>query len=69
MQTEVGGASPLIGIDLEQAVAAFLSGLVAADYSPRTVKAASSDLRQFADYLGRRGVDRLGDVQRADLLA
>jgi site-specific recombinase XerD len=69
MQTGVAEASPLLRIDLEQAIAAFLRGLVAADYSPRTVKAASSDLRQFAEFLTGRGVSGLDSLSRIDLVA
>jgi integrase/recombinase XerC len=69
MQTEVTDPSPSLVIDLEQAVAAYIRGLIAADYSPRTVKAASSDLGQFAGFLRRRGVDGLDRVGREDLVA
>jgi integrase/recombinase XerC len=69
MRTEGEEASPLSGIDFEQAVAAFLRGLMAADYSQRTVRAASSDLRQFAEFLNKRGVHRLEGLERADVVA
>jgi site-specific recombinase XerD len=69
MRTEVGEASPLLGIDLERAMAAFLRGLVAADYSPRTVKATGSDLRQFAQFLDTQGTQGLDSLERADLVA
>jgi integrase/recombinase XerC len=69
MRTEDAEASPLVTTDLEQARAAFLRGLIAADYSQRTVEAASSDLRQFCSFLDIRGVYSLDSVKRADLVA
>ena len=69
MQTEFAEASPLARMDLEQATAAFIRGLKAADYSQRTVRAASSDLSQFRRFLDTRGVHDLDSVKRADLLA
>jgi integrase/recombinase XerC len=69
MQIEVAEASPLSRIELDRAVAAFLRGLMAADYSQRTVKAASSDLRQFVGYLDKRGVRHFDSLRRADLVA
>jgi site-specific recombinase XerD len=69
MQIEVAEASPLSRVELDRAIAAFLRGLMAADYSKRTITAASSDLRQFAEFLERRGVLRLDSLERADLLA
>jgi site-specific recombinase XerD len=53
--------------ELEQAIAAFLRGLIAADYSMRTIKASAADLEQFAAFLGDRGVDRPGAVTRPDV--
>jgi integrase/recombinase XerC len=68
MQTDTGEASPLLGIDPEMAIAAFLKRLVAADYSPRTVKAAASDLRQFACFLDQQGLRGLDRLERGDLV-
>ncbi len=68
MQTDTGEASPLLGTDPEMAIAAFLKGLVAADYSPRTVKAAASDLRQFACFLDQHGLRGLDGLERGDLV-
>jgi integrase/recombinase XerC/integrase/recombinase XerD len=53
--------------EVEQAIAAFLRGLIAADYSMRTIKASATDLGQFASFLGERGVDRPSAVTRADV--
>jgi integrase/recombinase XerC/integrase/recombinase XerD len=53
--------------ELEQAIVAFLRGLVAADYSLRTIKASATDLEQFGSFLGARGVTTLGGVARADV--
>jgi integrase/recombinase XerC len=58
-----GNAPP----ELEEAVAAFLRGLIAADYSMRTIKASASDLQQFATFLGERGVDRPSAIKRGDV--
>ncbi len=69
MRSEVGEASRLPRADLEQAAMSYLAGLVAADYSYRTLRAASSDLGQFVGFLGAQGVKRVGDVGRADLMA
>jgi len=69
MRTEADEASPLSGIDIDRAMTAFLGGLVAADYSVRTIKAASTDLRQFAGFLGTRGITHLGEIKRADVAA
>lgn len=68
MQSEVERtASPLQPGSLDQAISAFIRSLIAADYSPRTIKATLSDLRQFAGYLDRRGIDRVADVTRAEV--
>jgi site-specific recombinase XerD len=63
-QVSVGSGAPA---ELEQAIAAFLRGLVAADYSMRTIKASASDLEQFASFLGRRGVERPAAIIRNDV--
>jgi site-specific recombinase XerD len=68
MQSEAErAASSLPPGRLDQAVSVFIRSLIAADYSPRTIKAALSDLRQFIGYLGRRGIDRVADITRADV--
>jgi integrase/recombinase XerC len=69
MRTEGQEASPHLDTDVQMAVTAFLRGLVAADYSQRTVKAATSDLRQFLAFLDDQHIQHLEDVARADLLA
>jgi site-specific recombinase XerD len=53
--------------EMERAVAAFLRGLIAADYSMRTIKASATDLQQFALFLGERGVERPSAVTRTDV--
>jgi site-specific recombinase XerD len=53
--------------DLEQVIAAFLRGLIAADYSMRTIKASATDLEQFGSFLGERGVERVSAVTRSDV--
>ncbi len=68
MQSEAErAASPLPPGSLDQATSTFARSLIAAGYSPRTIKAAVSDLRQFARYLQERGVDRVADITRADV--
>lgn len=52
---------------LEHALAGFVRGLIAADYSARTIKAALSDLRQFAAFLHARGVDDVSGITRVDV--
>jgi len=69
MQSEDGQASTLSRVDLGQAVTSFLGGLVAADFSHATVKAVSSDLTQFLDFLASRGIGAFGDIKRADVAA
>ena len=68
MQGESAEATSLSRADLESAVRSFLCSLVAADYSRNTLRAVTSDLRQFLDFMGDRGVGRLEDIQRADVL-
>ena len=68
MQSEAERAAPpLPPGSLDQAVSAFIRSLIAAGYSPRTVKAALSDLRQLAVYLDRRGIHSVVDVTRAEV--
>jgi site-specific recombinase XerD len=67
MQTDREDLSPLQRSDLEAAVAAFLRRMVAADYSDRTVKAASADLRQFVGFLTERGVTSPAEINRAEV--
>ncbi len=69
MQGEVGEASAPLSLDLQQAISSFLRGLVAADYSQSTVKAAASDLRQFSEFVVARGARRPALIQRDDVLA
>jgi len=61
--------SPLAAPEIEQAIAAFIRGLIAADYSARTVQASVSDLRQFAAFLDGRDIERVSQVARADVTA
>lgn len=55
------------GGDFRAAVAAYIRGLIAADYSSRTIDASASDLEQFVSFLDRRGVNALGAITREDL--
>ncbi len=54
---------------IELAIAAFVRGLIAADYSVRTVEASLGDLRQFARFLKSREVDEAAGVTRNDVTA
>jgi len=69
VQDEDDRASPLLQEQMSSAVEGFLTALEAADYSERTIKAAKTDLFQFADFLGRRGVTSLEDLGRRDVSA
>lgn len=51
--------------ELARAIAAFIRGLIAADYSLHTVQAAFSDLRQFSEFLVSKGIEHPGQVTRA----
>ncbi len=70
MQEDAAGltSSPL-SRDLPQAVSAFVRGLIAAGYSPRTIDATVSDLAQFVAFLRRRGLERVDGLTRADVTA
>jgi integrase/recombinase XerC/integrase/recombinase XerD len=60
-------ARSLTPAEVEQAIAAFLRGLVAADYSIRTIEAAAVDLGQFGAFLGASGVTAVDRISRADV--
>lgn len=53
--------------ELGHTIAAFLRELIAADYSAHTIDASTSDLRQFEDFLRRRGIERAADIRRIDV--
>lgn len=55
------------GSEIEQAITSFVRGLIAADYSARTVEASTCDLRQFAAFLAGRGTRQTGDIGRVDV--
>ena len=67
MQEEDVSALANVPAEVEEAIAAFLRGLIAADYSMRTIKASAIDLEQFASFLGRRGVERPSAITRGDV--
>jgi site-specific recombinase XerD len=67
MQSDANKRSPLPEGGLHQAVGTFVRGLIAADYSPRTIEASLNDLRQFAAFLGQRDLEQWGQVSRADV--
>jgi len=53
--------------DIEVVVGAFIRGLIAADYSARTIEATHGDLRQFTSFLGERGVVEVADIDRSSV--
>jgi integrase/recombinase XerC/integrase/recombinase XerD len=69
MQPDEQRVSPFPTAEVEQAIAEFVRGLIAADYSSRTVKASVSDLHQFAAFLAERGIDSIDGIVRADVTA
>lgn len=69
MQRDDDTQAPSSSVHVEQAIAAFVRGLVAADYSARTIKASLSDLKQFAAFLATRGVEEVDLVARGDVAA
>jgi site-specific recombinase XerD len=56
---------PRVPAAVEEAIASFLRGLIAADYSLRTIKASNIDLEQFAAFLEERSVEKPADITRA----
>lgn len=67
MQPDKESASPSTSDEIAQAVAHFVRGLIAADYSMRTVQASLVDLRQFADFLQARGIEQVTSITRKDV--
>ena len=67
MQPDDQTVSALPAAQLTESIAAFIRGLVASDYSARTIEASSSDLRQFSRFLTERGVGDPGAISRADV--
>ena len=65
MQSDAVKGAPLPRAGVEQAIGTFVRGLVAADYSPRTIEASLNDLRQFSTFMRQRGVEHCGQVTRA----
>jgi site-specific recombinase XerD len=55
-------------MEIEQAIAGFLRGLVAADYSIHTIEASARDLRQFAGFLAARHVAGVAAISRRDIM-
>ncbi len=62
---EAAVATPQMG----EAITAYIRGLIAADYSVRTVDASVSDLNQFAAFLALRGILVPTDIARGDITA
>jgi site-specific recombinase XerD len=67
MQPEDQEPMPLPAGEIGHAIAAFVRGLIAADYSVRSVDASTSDLCQFEGFLRKRGIGCTGDIVRADV--
>jgi site-specific recombinase XerD len=53
--------------EIRGAISAYIRGLIAADYSPRTVNASAGDLGQFAAFLENKGVVLVDQITRADI--
>ena len=49
---------------IDAVIIAYIRGLMAADYSPRTIEAARSDLGQFAAFLEARAIEEIAAVRR-----
>jgi len=69
MQPDEGRGSSLPAAEVDEAVAAFIRGLIAADYSVRTIEASLSDLRQFAAFLTRHDIGPVSAISRAAVAA
>jgi site-specific recombinase XerD len=67
MQRDETAEARDIPAEIEEAIASFLRGLIAADYSLRSISASSIDLGQFAAFLAERGVMRPGAIDRTDV--
>ncbi len=68
MQANDRQSDPDLVGEVGLAIAAYIRGLIAADYSARTIDASVSDLHQFEDFLGANGIHRLQDISRADIV-
>jgi site-specific recombinase XerD len=69
MQPDNVSVSPSVPDEITEAIAHFVRGLMAADYSVRTVQASVSDLRQFAGFIMSRGIVRVSGITRGDVVA
>ncbi|MGI5939485.1 MAG: tyrosine recombinase XerC [Thermoleophilia bacterium] len=49
--------------EVEKTIAAYVQSLVAADYSPRTIRATVGDLGQFAVFLQSRGIEQVNHIR------
>ncbi len=67
MREADASAEERVPAEVEQAIVGFLRGLIAADYSMRTIKASATDLEQFGVFLGRRGVEHPSAITRVDV--
>lgn len=65
MQTNDDEPNALCNGDMGVATEAYIRGLIAADYSSRTIAASISDLHQFQTFLGSHGVLSPREVTRA----
>ena len=61
------GKVPMPTGDIDRAIGAFIRGLIAADYSARTIEASLNDLRQFAAFLAQRQVEAVAGIGRVDV--
>lgn len=67
MQSDAKMGSPFPEEGLDQAIGTFVRGLIAADYSPRTIEASLNDLGQFTAFLRQRGLYQWEQVTRASV--
>jgi site-specific recombinase XerD len=69
MQPDIDTMGPFPASDIQRAISDFIRGLVAADYSVRTVDATQSDLGQFAGFLVATGIQDVALITRTDVTA
>ncbi len=68
MQPDEDGPSLQLAGDTGRAISAYIRGLIAADYSARTIEASRRDLCQFEAYLKTRGIESLDEITRNDVV-
>ncbi len=69
MEHNVEGQAEAVASDLPHAVAGYVRGLMAADYSVRTIQAAANDLAQFQAFLQAEDVENVAEIRREHITA